>query len=101
MKTVLADKETMDTLKKEMVSHPSHYGGADNTYEAIKIIEAMGIGKEFCIANIIKYSVRAGKKTIDKDPLSAEIEDFEKVEWYTKELLKLLRNEREAIAYQD
>ena len=26
---------------KEMVNHPEHYGGQNNTYEAIKIIEAM------------------------------------------------------------
>lgn len=27
----------------EIVNHPSHYGGADNTYEAIKVIEAWGL----------------------------------------------------------
>ena len=26
--------------KTEMVEHPSHYGGADNPYEAIEVIEA-------------------------------------------------------------
>ena len=26
--------------KQEMVNHPLHYGGADNPYEAIKVIEA-------------------------------------------------------------
>ena len=26
---------------KEMVNHPSHYGGVENVYEAIKIIEAL------------------------------------------------------------
>ena len=28
----------------EAVNHPPHYGGADNPYEAIKVIEAWGLG---------------------------------------------------------
>ena len=28
---------------KENVSHPKHYGGKENPYEAIKVIEAWGI----------------------------------------------------------
>ena len=35
------------------VEHPAHYGGADNPYEAIKVIEAWGLG--FCLGNTIKY----------------------------------------------
>ncbi|HMA74924.1 MAG TPA: hypothetical protein VKP67_26040 [Xanthobacteraceae bacterium] len=27
----------------EAVNHPAHYGGADNPYEAIKVIEAWGL----------------------------------------------------------
>lgn len=30
-----------------MVDHPDHYGGADNPYETIKVIEAWNLG--FCI----------------------------------------------------
>ena len=26
-------------MDKEMVNHPSHYGGKDNPYEVIKVIE--------------------------------------------------------------
>ena len=29
--------ETLDKIKKN-VDHPSHYGGADNPYEAIKVL---------------------------------------------------------------
>lgn len=46
--------------KPEAVQHPSHYGGADNPYEAIKVIEAHNLG--FSLGNVIKYVLRAGKK---------------------------------------
>jgi len=29
---------------KEQINHPQHYGGANNPYEAIKVIEAWGLG---------------------------------------------------------
>jgi ABC-type transporter lipoprotein component MlaA len=45
------------------VNHPSHYGGEDNPYEAIKVIEAHNLG--FHLGNAIKYILRAGKKTSD------------------------------------
>ena len=44
----------------ETVDHPDHYGGQDNTYEAIKIIEAYDLN--FSLGNAIKYIIRAGKK---------------------------------------
>lgn len=57
----------------EAVNHPSHYGGADNPYEAIKVIEAWGLG--FNLGNTAKYISRAGKK-------GAAIEDLKKARWY-------------------
>ena len=48
----------------EQVNHPKHYGGADNHYEAIKVIEAWDLG--FCIGNTVKYISRAGKKETGK-----------------------------------
>lgn len=56
------------------VNHPSHYGGKDNLYEAIKIIEAHNLG--FHLGNAIKYILRAGKKTSDPT------EDLEKAIFY-------------------
>lgn len=44
------------------VSHPSHYGGKDDPYETIKVIDAWGLDKSFCLGNVIKYISRAGKK---------------------------------------
>lgn len=60
---------------KEQVNHPEHYGGEENTYEAIKVIEAWGLG--FNLGNVTKYISRAGKK--DNNKL---IQDLEKASWY-------------------
>lgn len=57
----------------EKINHPLHYGGADNPYEAIKVIEAWKLG--FCLGNCIKYISRAGKKGEYK-------EDLQKALWY-------------------
>ena len=58
------------------VNHPSHYGGEDNPYEAIKVIEAHNLG--FHLGNAIKYILRAGKKTSDPT------EDLNKAIFYLK-----------------
>ena len=42
------------------INHPAHYGGADNPYEAIKVIEAWKPG--FNLGNTIKYIARAELK---------------------------------------
>ena len=59
----------------EKVNHPSHYGGEENPYEAIKVIEAHAL--DFHTGNAVKYVLRAGKK----DP-SKEVEDLSKAVWY-------------------
>lgn len=63
---------------QEPVDHPSHYGGAENPYEAIKVIRAWNLG--FSLGNTIKYISRAGKKNPDK-----KIEDLRKALWYLQE----------------
>ena len=67
---------------KESINHPEHYGG-DNTYEAIKVIEAWNL--DFTLGNTIKYISRAGKK--DK---AKEIEDLKKALWYLDRKIKTL-----------
>ena len=57
----------------QAVDHPAHYGGAENTYEAIKVIEAWELG--FNLGNVIKYISRAGKK-------GSKLEDLKKAQWY-------------------
>lgn len=59
----------------ENVNHPSHYGGENNVYEAIKIIEAYDL--DFSLGNAIKYILRAGKK--DNNDFK---QDLEKAAWY-------------------
>jgi hypothetical protein len=59
----------------EQVNNPEHYGGKQNTYEAIKVIEAWELN--FHLGNVIKYISRAGKK--EKTKLK---EDLEKAKWY-------------------
>jgi len=66
----------------ESINHPEHYGG-DNTYEAIKVIEAWEL--DFSLGNTIKYISRAGKK--DK---AKEIEDLKKALWYLDRKIKTL-----------
>jgi hypothetical protein len=72
--------------KKELVNHPNHYGGKDNPYEAIKVIEAWKLG--FCLGNTIKYISRAGKK-------DDTIQELEKALWYLKREIKNLKDGKE------
>ena len=71
------EKEIIDNSPSPSsnVQHPVHYGGKDNPYEAIKVIEAWGVG--FCLGNTLKYISRAGKK-----PGEAELKDLQKARWY-------------------
>jgi hypothetical protein len=73
------------TKKVEAVSHPSHYGGKDNPYEVIKIIEAWGLDNNFMIGNAFKYIARAGKK--DK---AKEVEDLKKAAFYLDRQIRKL-----------
>ena len=70
---------------KEQVNHPGHYGGEMNPYEAIKVIDAWGLG--FSLGNAVKYISRAGKKNKEK-----EIEDLEKSIWYIRHHIETLEN---------
>lgn len=69
------------------VNHPAHYGGADNTYEAIKVIEAWNL--DFCLGNVVKYISRAGKKEGN-----SLIQDLEKAKWYLERRIQELRDEQ-------
>jgi hypothetical protein len=68
----------------EQVNHPQHYGGAENPYEAIKVIEAWDLG--FCLGNTVKYISRAGKKETDKT-----VQDLEKAKWYLEREIRKLK----------
>ena len=68
---------------KEQVNHPTHYGGENNPYEAIKVIDAWDLG--FSLGNTVKYISRAGKKDQAK-----ELEDLKKAAFYLDRKIKNL-----------
>lgn len=67
----------------EMVNNPLHYGGVDNPYEAIKVIESWGL--DFHLGNTVKYISRAGLKNREK-----ELEDLKKAAWYLQRKIENL-----------
>lgn len=71
-------------MTNENVNHPKHYGGENNPYEVIKVIEAWDLS--FCLGNTVKYVARAGKK----DP-KKKIEDLEKANWYLQREIETLK----------
>lgn len=75
-------KET-GMLPVDAVNHPPHYGGADDPYEAIKVIEAWGLG--FHLGNTVKYISRAGKKSGQ-----SLLQDLRKARWYLDRLIQKL-----------
>ena len=71
-------------MEIEMVNNPLHYGGVDNPYEAIKVIESWGL--DFHLGNTVKYISRAGLKNREK-----ELEDLEKAAWYLQRKIDNLK----------
>ena len=74
-------------MAEEQVNHPEHYGGEDNPYEAIKVIEAWELN--FNLGNTVKYISRAGKKDVNK-----LLQDLEKAEWYLKREIQNLKKKK-------
>jgi iron-sulfur cluster repair protein YtfE (RIC family) len=70
-------------MTKENIAHPEHYGGKENPYEAIKVIEAWDL--DFCLGNVVKYISRAGKK-------NNTIEDLKKAQWYLNRKINQMEN---------
>jgi hypothetical protein len=68
---------------KEMVNHPQHYGGENNVYEAIKVIDAWGLDNDFYLGNAVKYLSRAGKK-------DDTVQDLKKAIWYIEKKIEKL-----------
>ena len=67
----------------EKVNHPGHYGGENNPYEAIKVIEAWDLN--FHLGNVVKYISRAGKKSKNS------VEDLKKAEWYLSRYVQFIQ----------
>ena len=72
---------------KEQVNNPTHYGGVDSPYEAIKVIEAWELG--FHLGNTVKYISRAGKKEPDK-----LLQDLKKAHRYLDRKIKEIEKDK-------
>jgi|TARA_B110000503_G_C7012230_1_gene356199 hypothetical protein len=73
-------------MGNEMINNPIHYGGKENVYETIKVIDNWEL--DFLLGNTIKYISRAGKK----DP-TKKLEDLKKALFYLERKIKNLENE--------
>jgi len=85
-----------DPAKINAVDHPSHYGGKDNPYEAIKVIEAWNLG--FNVGNAVKYISRAGKKGVivgEVTAAAAMLVDLQKAAWYLNRAIENLKAGRD------
>ena len=71
---------------QEQVNHPSHYGGKDNPYEAIKVIDAWNL--DFCLGNVVKYIRRSGKKGNN-----SKEQDLKKALWYLEHEIESMKGE--------
>lgn len=82
-------------MGKESINHPDHYGGKDNPYEAIKVIEAMGFN--FHIGNVYKYISRAGKKLdeLNQSQQLALLKDLKKARWYLDRYISIVESSTE------
>lgn len=65
------------------LSRPAHYGGENNPFEAIKIIHHYNLN--FNLGNIIKYTLRCGKK-------DEAIKELEKIKQYADFEIQRLNN---------
>jgi len=70
--TVNVPKEWVEVIN-DTVNHPSHYHGADDPYETIKVIEAWRLN--FNLGNAVKYISRCDLK-------GKRLEDLKKAAWY-------------------
>ena len=75
--------------KPEAVNHPSHYGGEDNPYEHVKVMEAWGLVENAFLYQATKYICRAGKKSG-----TSILQDLQKAAWYINRAVEYERNKQ-------
>lgn len=86
--------KTLSNDVDQNVQHPIYYGGADDPYEAIKVIEAWNLG--FHLGNTVKYISRAGKK--DGNPAVC---DLKKALFYLDREIELMEKQNQVIDVSD
>lgn len=82
------------TKMSDPINHPDYYGGEENIYETIKILEAKLTPEEFVgfnKGNAIKYLDRAKGKAKGKK----ELEDYKKAAWYLNNLITFKEKKNE------
>ena len=76
----------------EAVNHPAHYGGKNDPYEAIKVIEAWNLN--FNLGCVLKYICRLNKKPSgDLTQNEKTLEDLKKAAWYLQREIDRFRAE--------
>lgn len=80
--------QTLDEIKKN-VDHPAHYGGADNPYEAIKVLREWQLDKDAYLWNVGKYLSRAGHKDGN-----SQLQDLMKARCYLDYKIRLLEKQQ-------
>lgn len=83
--------ETLDEIKKN-VDHPAHYGGADNPYEAIKVLREWQLDNDAYLWNVGKYLSRAGHKDGN-----SQLQDLTKARWYLDYKIRLLEEQQKVV----
>lgn len=83
--------QTLDEIKKN-VEHPSYYGGADNPYEAIKVLREWQLDKDAYLWNVGKYLSRAGHKDGN-----SQLQDLTKARWYLDYKIRLLEEQQKVV----
>ena len=86
---VKTDNRTVDG--KEYVAQEGtkdYYGGADNPYECIKVLEHWGLTNDYYISTAIAYLCRNGKKDGQKS-------DLEKAVWFLNKKIDSLERKGE------
>lgn len=86
--------KTLSNDVDQNVQHPIYYGGADDPYEAIKVIEAWNLG--FHLGNTVKYISRAGKKYGN-----SATQDLKKALFYLNREIELLEKQNQVIDVSD
>lgn len=84
-------KEDITVDGKEYVAQEGtkdYYGGADNPYECIKVLEHWGLTNDYYISTAIAYLCRNGKKDGQKS-------DLEKAIWFLNKKIDSLERKGE------
>lgn len=68
----------------EKINHPSHYQGAHECIEVMRVMFGDYAIAGFCKCNAYKYRFRAGQKSGE-----SAADDIKKAEWYEDYLIKM------------